>query len=294
MKTRLRHKFWYLLMLWGCFLPVICMSLQAQVKKNKVRISVNFINTMDGDALIEFKTTSRIDKTTQPVTGIALDVYDEGADQEIELGQASTDSEGKGKFILEDLNTLFSDSTGTYTLGIRFKGNDTFRKVSKSISFKRATLKASVIVKDSINYVKATLLEVDTIPIAGESLTVYVDRLFRPLRIGDEFNITDDYGTVFVPVEEGIPAIEGKLKMMVGLFESDSYGTVKVNIEAPIGTPIEFDTTTDERTLWSPRAQTPLFILFFTFFLIMGSWGIIIYLITNLFRISKNHDQENL
>ncbi|MGI9546629.1 MAG: hypothetical protein ACR2MM_05305 [Flavobacteriaceae bacterium] len=288
MKIRWNSKFLYMLMFWGCLIPTLCMTLQAQSKKNRVRLSADFVNIMEGEAMIEFKATSRIDKTTQPVAAITIDVYDEGAGQEVELGQANTDPEGKGKFVIDDLNQLHADSTGTYTLGLRFKGNDSFRKLGKSITFKHAVLNAGVIVKDSINYVRATLTEADTIPIVGESVTVYVARLFRPLRLGEEFNFTDDSGTVIVPIEEGIPALEGKLELIVELFESDSYGTVKAHIEAPIGTPIELDKTHDARSRWASRSQTPLIILFFTLFLILGSWGLIIYLIRNLFSISKN------
>ncbi len=288
MRIRLNKKFWCLLVFLICQGWVSSTSLQAQEKKNRVRLSAEFVHNLNSDALIEFKATTRIDKVTHPLGKIKLDIYDEGSEEESALGHAITDSKGNGKFILEGLNDLVADSVGIYTLGIRFKGNDSLRRASKSITFKRATLKTDLFVEDSINYIRATLLEADTIPVSGESVSFYVERLFRPLRIGEEFNITDESGTVIVPVEEGIPAFEGKLKMVVGVFESDDYGTVKTNMEAPIGIPIELDKSHIERTLWSPKGQAPLFILFFTLFLLLGSWGLIVYLILNLFRIAKN------
>ena len=277
-----------LLVIGFMLMPLLSGTVQAQEKKNRVRLSATFINQIGGDALIEFKASSRIDKSTQAVAGIDLNVFDQGAEQEIELGTASTDENGTGSFIIGDLDELTADSTGTYTLAIRFKGNDSFRKASRTISFKRVMLNAELIQKDSLNYVKATLIESDTIAISGEALTVQVDRLFSPLIIGDEFNLTDESGTVIVPIEEGIPGIDGNLTLIVGLFDSDDYGTVKAKLMAPVASPVQFDTSYDERTLWSPRAQTPYFILFFTLFLIFGSWGLIAYLISNLFKISKN------
>ncbi|MGB5204645.1 MAG: hypothetical protein WBN63_10690, partial [Eudoraea sp.] len=111
---------------------------------------------------------------------------------------------------------------------------------------------------------------------------------FSPLKIGEEFNFRDENGTIFVPIEDGIPGLDGNLNIEVVLQDSDDYGTVKAIINAPIGKPIVEESTFDQRTLWSPRSKTPIFILFFTGGLIFGTWGIIIYLITNLFKISKN------
>ena len=61
----------------------------------------------------------------------------------------------------------------------------------------------------------------------------------------------------------------------------------KAIIKAPIGVPIVEESTFNERTLWAPRSKTPIFILVFANLIILAMWGIIIYLITNLFRINK-------
>ena len=158
----------------------------------------------------------------------------------------------------------------------------------KSIDFKDVDIKAKLITKDSINYITATLVDVITgSPLENESLGVQVQRLFQPLQI-EEFNITDENGTIIVPIENGIPGIDGNLNIEVLLSESDDYGTVKAVIIAPIGTLIVDESTFDDRTMWSPRNKTPLFLLIFPNLLIFGMWGYIIYLIANLFKIAKS------
>jgi hypothetical protein len=117
---------------------------------------------------------------------------------------------------------------------------------------------------------------------------VQVKRLINPLRIGEEFNYTDEDGTIIVTVENGIPGIDGKLILEVVYPDSDDYGTVKAVVEAPYGVPVVKDTTFNDRTLWGPRSKTPYFILFFTIFLIIVTWGPIVYLIRNLYKISKS------
>ena len=135
----------------------------------------------------------------------------------------------------------------------------------------------------------ATLKDVYLDSLLSETpLNVGVERLFKSLPLGKEFNYTDKNGTILVPVEEGIPGLDGKLVIEVVLNDSDDYGTVKALVNTTFGKTIVLDNSFENRTLWSPRNKTPIFILIFANLLIFAMWGIIIYLITNLFRINKS------
>ena len=277
------------LLLLGTFLVPGNILHAQDVKKNRIRIKADYVKVMDGEIYLNIKTTSRIDKQNIDVPNLELAIYNEVDDEEILLGNTKTDMKGEAKFVIDNLNTVKSDSTDTYNLAVSFEGNDDFKRASRSVSFKNAAIKAELVRKDSVNYIKATLTDINADSLLAEqSLLIQVQRLFSPLKIGEEFNFTDDNGTIFVPVEDGIPGLNGNLNIEVVLDDSDDYGTVKAIIEAPIGTPIVEESTFDERTLWAPRGKTPIFILLFTGALIFGTWGVIIYLITNLFKITKN------
>jgi len=258
------------------------------VKKNRVRLKADYVKIMDGDSYFDIKASAKIEKKNVPVSNIEVIIYHELDDDQIELGTVTTDNNGEHKFIIENFNTLKTDSTNIYNFLISFKGNDAFKKARKKIEFKDATITAEIITKDSINYISATLREASTDSVlVDQSLNVQVQRLFKPLRIGEEFNNTNDNGTIFVPIEKGIPGIDGNLIIEVVLYDSDEYGTVKSLVKAPIGVQIVDESTFDQRTMWSPRNKTPIFILVFTNLLIVGIWGIIVYLISNLFKIVK-------
>ena len=258
------------------------------VKKNRVRLKADYVKVMGNESYFDIKASAKIDKKNVSVSNIEVIVYQELNDDQIKLGTVTTDNNGEHRFIIKNFNTLKTDSTNTYNFLISFKGNDDFKKASKSIQFKDATITAEIITKDSINYISSTLRETSTDSLlVDQSLNVQVQRLFKPLRIGKEFNNTDDNGTIIVPIEEGIPGVDGNLIIEVVLYDSDEYGTVKAMVEAPIGVQIVDESTFDQRTMWSPRNKTPIFILVFTNLLIVGIWGIIVYLISNLFKIVK-------
>ncbi len=265
-------------------------SLYAQkTKKDRIRLNIQYVKIMDGEIYFDIKASARIKKKTVKISNINLILYNELEEEKIKLGETTTNTDGESRFFLKNINEIRSDSSNTYNILVSFKGNDLYKKAKKSIQFKNANIKAKIITKDSVNYISATLSDASSKePVADESLTVYIQRLFKPLRIGEEFNSTGDEGSILVPIDEGIPGVDGNLGIEVVLNESDDYGTVKAVVYAPIGVPIVDESTFDQRTMWSPRNKTPIFLLIFPNLLIFGIWGFILYLIFNLFKLSKS------
>jgi len=286
MKNQLNIRHFFLVLL-----SVFCISLSfaQKTKKSKVRLKAQYVKIMDGEIYFDIKASSKVKKKKIDVSNIEIAVYNEFDDEKVKIGKAITNMKGESKFVIKNTSAIKADSTNIYTITFSFKGNDTFKKAKKSISFKDASIEAKLITKDSINYITATLLDNSTgNPILKESLDVQIKRLFRPLKIGEEFNYTDENGTILVPIEEGIPGVDGNLTIEVVLNDNDDFGTVKATVKAPVGVPIVDESTYDQRTMWSPRNKTPLFLLIFPNLLIFGIWGLIIYLIANLFKITKS------
>ncbi len=290
MKNRLNTRFIFLAILGVFVFATNFQTLYAQnAKKNKVRLKAQYVKIMDSISYVDIVASSRVEKQNINVSDIEITVFNEMEDENIKLGKVITDRKGKSKFIIENLDAIQSDSTNYYNLLFSFKGNETFKKAKKGISFKNVDITAKMIIKDSVNTIEARLTDSKThTPLIEQDLTIRVQRLFGPLILGEEFNSTDDDGAIFVPIEEGIPGVDGNLTLEVVLNDSDDYGTVKALINAPIGTLIVDESTFDDRTMWSPRNKTPIFLLIFPNLLILGIWGLIVYLIINLFKISKS------
>ncbi len=264
----------------------LCTSVFAQ---DRVRLKADYVKIMNGEVYFDMQATARVNDENVNVSKIELIIYNLVDDEQIEIGKTITNMQGKSKFKLKDLSSLKPDSSNTYNIEITFDGNDAFTGASKSISFKDAAIDAKLVTIDSVNYISATLIDKSTDSLViGQSLKVQIQRLFKNLPIGEEFNETDEDGTILVPIPEGIPGVDGILTIEVILSESDEFGTVKTIVSAPIGKHIVDESTFDQRTMWSPRSKTPLFLLIFPNLLIFGIWGIIIYLILNLIKINKS------
>jgi hypothetical protein len=114
--------------------------------------------------------------------------------------------------------------------------------------------------------------------------------LFSLLPVGEEFNFTDDNGEVTIDFPKDLPGdAEGNIELLVGLEEDDNYGNVFVTNILPWGSDaLKHADTYDERTMWSPRDKTPIFLLVFPNLILLVVWGIIVYLIVQLVKISKD------
>jgi len=290
MKNQLNFRIIFLALISVFVFTTSFYEVQAQnAKKNKVRLKAQYIKIMDGESYLDIKATSKINKQNVQVSGIDIVVYNELEESQIKLGAITTNMKGEGKFVFKNLNSIQTDSSYIYNILLKFKGNESFKKAKKGISFKNADITAKMVLKDSINYIKAKLSDpLTNNPIIEQDLTIQVQRLFGPLILGEEFNTTDDDGAIFVAIEEGIPGVDGILTFEIVLNDSDDYGTIKALVTAPIGTTIVDESTFDDRTMWSPRNKTPIFMLIFPNLLIVGIWGLIVYLIINLLRISKS------
>jgi len=255
--------------------------------KNKVRIQAYYFKIMDSVSYLDIKAISKIGKKNTTVSNIKISVFNVQEDETIELGSSITNMDGKARFIIKNFETLKPDSTNTYKINLVFKGDASFLKASKKISFKNANISANLETINDVNFIKAQVLNDDDSPITEESITLRVQRLFKPLILGEDLSITDETGSILTPIEQGIPGVNGKLIVEVVLFESDEYGTVIELVEAPIGVHFTDESTFDERTMWSPRSKTPIFLLIIPNALTLGMWAVIFLLISNLYKISK-------
>ena len=257
-----------ILLIWGSS----WLSATAQ-EKHRVRLKADYVKIMDANSILNIAATARIDKRNVDLPGLDLSVVNEVGEEEITLGTVRTDPNGEAQMMI-DLGALKADSLDTYSLSVKFKGTDSLRRASRSVTFRDAVIAARMIMRDSVHTLEAVLKDSakDSL-LSDQNVIVRVERLFAPLLISKEINMTDEFGTILVPVPEGIPGVDGNLKLEAVLEDSDDYGTVKAIINAPVGVPIVDESSFDERTLWSPRNKTPIFILLFTGLLVLATWG---------------------
>ncbi len=259
-----------------------------QVDKIKARVSVQYIKIMNQESFINIEAKYKGENGIEPATQVKFRVYQRIAeDSLLHHGTATTNQNGVATFLLTNHHDSTASVSGDFTFIVKIENDPKFSDAETTLTFSDAHLAVVLETVDSVNQITATLTDATGHPVAGQPLSVQLQRMFGPLSIGEESYETDENGTITVPVEEPMPGINGVLTFEVVLNESDEYGTVKAIIDAPIGIPITDHSTFDKRTMWSPPSKTPYYLLIFPNLIILGVWIPILMLIINLFRISR-------
>jgi len=128
-------------------------TLAQTAKKNSTRLKIEYVKITNGEVVFNAKASSRVKRKNINLSNISLTFFNEVNDESLILGTITTDSNGQGKLTLDNINSIQPDSTNVYTIKVAFKGNDSFKKASKSISFRNANINAKLITKDSVNYI---------------------------------------------------------------------------------------------------------------------------------------------
>jgi len=268
-----------------CTIIISFLSINANAqKKQKVRIKAHYTK-IGNTNLIMLSGKYKDYRKYKPASGLNLKVYQVFDNDSLSLlGLIVLNKEGKGQF---NVDKVFKNNFDNYKFNIIHKGSKLFKKAVKNVSIKVAYLKATLNYVNDKPFITATLTNAENKPIKGAELKVKLERLFAPLIIGKEPYFTNDNGTINVPITKKMPGINGNLKYDVVLEDSDDYGTIKVIVKTKIGSVVKDLSTFDQRTMWSPPLNAPLFVLIVPNLLIFGIWGCLVILVFNLYRISK-------
>lgn len=260
-----------------------------QDKKYRARVSLQYTKVMDKESFIGISAKYRGEDGFEPAADLEFNVYKMGLDDSlIYIGKVKTNEAGKAKFILSGDDFKNSEAATVVTYVVKIENSERFDDGESSVSFSDASLMANIEMIDSVYQISAVLTDASGNPLQGELLKVGLKRLYGTLQIGEDIYETDENGSILVPLEISMPGIDGNLTFEVVLSDSDTYGTIKATVNAPIGVPVVEESTFDERTMWSPPNKTPLYLLIFPNLIILGVWLPLLILTFNLYRISKS------
>lgn len=129
------------------------------------------------------------------------------------------------------------------------------------------------------------------VPAKDVELRLGVQRFGGILSAGAEESFTTD-STGAVSVEfnkDSMPGDQkGNIMLVAKVEDNELYGNLIVGKKVPWGIPTTVEKGFfDQRTLWSTRFRTPLWLLFMAYGIMLSVWGTIIYLVIQIVKIKK-------
>ena len=126
---------------------------------------------------------------------------------------------------------------------------------------------------------------------ADAEMKVGIQRLGGILPAGDEETYTtDSSGTITIQlVKDSLPGDDnGNIVLVAKVEDNDLYGNLLIAKMVPWGVATTPDKNFfDQRKLWATNFKTPLWLLFMAYSIVIGVWGIIIYLVLQIIKIKR-------
>lgn len=297
MKTTNHHKLFIItLFLFGTAIS----NINAQDSVASIPIlSVRYFLPENKIPYVEVSTKKKSGKKFKPIKGIPVNVYFNEAAENSLLGKVTTGINGEGRVALPASFKATWDSLTEFKFVAVSDSSGGVESLSGDVTIKKAILVIDTTTSDGIRTVTAQLKEKkgnEWVPVKDIEMKVGVNRMGGILSAGDEEAYTSDStGTATVEFKkDSLPGDQqGNIVLVAKVEDNDAYGNLLVEKTVPWGIAFTPESNFfDQRTLWSTRSRTPYWLLFMAYSIVIGVWGVILYLILQISKISKLGKRE--
>lgn len=275
---------------WGTATNVIAQDSSAAEPSVNVRYFVNNNNIQ----YLMVQSRIKVGKKFQPLPRQVIQLYLDSNKAENLITKTFTDEAGEAKVVIPPaLKDKWKNSPKHNFIAV-LEGTSLEEERTTTLEITRAK-----IVMDTSNdngtrtvNVKVMFFENnDWVPAKDVEMKVGVDRSGAILSANDEETYTtDSTGTVNVEFKkDSLPGDQqGNFVLVAKVEDNDQYGNQLVEKTVPWGVAVKQDKNFfDQRTLWSTRYRTPLWLLIMAYSIVIGVWGTIIFLVLQIIKIKK-------
>lgn len=253
-----------------------------EAEQLRTRAGLSCVQKNDDAIDLKMLMRAKIDGRYTGLPGLEVLFYAATDSSQVELGKAATNDDGIAVLTI-DAKKVPRDTGNRMSFIAEFEGNDQFKGSDDEIEILPAHLLLEPIDEDSSKALLLTLIG-NGQPVEDEDISIFVQRLFAPLKVGE--GTTDTEGEVDVSFPTDLPGDgEGNLQVFARLDDHSDFGTVEVHMPLPWGKPVAQLSEDLPRALWSPNPPTWMLLTFIV--LMTAVWGHYAVIIYKLLQVKK-------
>lgn len=242
---------------------------------------------------IIINTKKKIERKFVPVKNITVQVYFNEATENNLLGKTTTAENGEGRIAFPPSFKNIWDSLNEFKfvgISVPAKGEET---LETDLTVKKAILTVDPMDDAESRTVTAQLKEKagnEWVAVKEIEMKLGIKRLLGNLTVGDAETFTSDStGTASAAfIRDSMPGdAKGNLVLVARVEDNDIYGNLVAEKTVLWGAKKEIEKNFRYRTLWSTGNRAPVWLLFMAISIIIGVWGTLFYLVTQLLKIKK-------
>ncbi len=275
------------------FLTGIYNTIHAAELKDMI-VSVKYFMYNNKIPFVQVNSKIKIEKKLYPVPGIVFNVYLDSPEDSLLIGKVKTNHVGDATIAIPASLKAPWEATPKHTLICTSSATKEYNESEQEVEVIQAKLLLDTLNDGEARSIVATLMEKTDngwTPVKETDIKLGVKRLGGILSAGtDEAYATDEEGVATVTFErEKLPGDKnGNLTLVAKVEDNDLYGNIVTEMNAKWGVkPIYNNDNFSNRSLWATRTKAPYWLLLLANSIIVVVWGVIIYLITQIFKMKK-------
>ncbi|HEX3767547.1 MAG TPA: hypothetical protein VHT72_04185 [Puia sp.] len=269
------------------FIPGISL---AQVEKNKLILSLGYYNDNNQIQYLKGGAKSKIDGKYLPVGGIHLSFYISSENPSHLLGKASTDDKGQAILMIPPSAKDEWVKSSKQTFLIVSDSSNLYDGTNASIDLTKARIKIDTAEDKKINVTLVEQKDSAWIPVSGVDMKIAIKRLGGDLNVSEAPTYTTDslgmaqadFTYVKLPGDSA-----GNLILIATVEDNDMYGNLTTEKTVPWGTPSDYISSYNTRSLFARRGWSPLWLIWMAYSITAGVWFILFYLFVQIRKIKK-------
>jgi hypothetical protein len=275
-------------------IKTISFAQDSTVPASPVLLDIKYFVSDEQVPYLVVKTKTKKDRKFLPVKGIPVTAFLNEESNTSMLGKAITNEKGEGKIMIPISFKSAWDSSSEFTFKAVSDATGKIEAITAELTIKKAKLVLDTLNEDGVKSIRITALEKtqsEWTPAKDVEVKIMVKRLLGDLPIGDaESYTTDSTGQVIAEFKrDSLPGdIKGYLILLAKTEDNDLYGNLFIEKFIKWGKPSQDNNDAfNSRSLWGTRFKTPLWLLGMAYSIILGVWGVIIFLVFQLLKIKK-------
>lgn len=267
----------------------------AQDEKPELNLTLGYHSLNNNIPYLMVSTKFRAEKTFEIVKAAKVKLYmDEESDAGL-IGEVVTNDNGIAKMVIPPKFKDTWNASPKHSFIAVSSETKAYAETRSEIEIAKSRIIIdTTLTEEGARAISVMVSEFDGsqwLPANEVEVKIGVQRLGSVLPISDEESYTtDSTGTVVAEyMRDSLPSTIGKngIMLVAKVEDNDVYGNLSIEKQVPWGVLYRDFHDINKRTLWATRDRAPLWLLFMAISIIAGVWGVIIYLVFQIFKIKR-------
>ena len=261
-------------------------------------LNMRYFHPFNKIPYLQFNAKTKLERNLTPNKDLTGNIYINEISETSLLGKIKTDEKGESRiFIPATFKPVWDSSTNfTFIAHTDTYGEFESKTIELQVTKARLTIDTSSDAETrNITVAVTELKNGEWVAAKDVELKIAVKRLLGNLPVGEEETYTtDSTGTAMAEfTRDSLPGnSKGDLILEARTEDNEYYGNLFAEKTVPWGVTPKTDNTFNNRSLWGNRFKTPLWLLALANSIILGVWGVLVYLIILFVRIWKSGKKD--